>query len=63
MKSKRLYKVVRLLMIVSLVVQALLPALAIAETIDKEEKNGRTTLNKAQWEDEKNLQTGLMSNI
>lgn len=38
MKSKRLYKVVRLLMIVSLVVQALLPALAIAETIDKEEK-------------------------
>jgi len=31
MKSKRLYKVVRLLMIVSLVVQALLPALAIAE--------------------------------
>ncbi|WP_270337691.1 SpaA isopeptide-forming pilin-related protein [Lactococcus petauri] len=60
MKSKRLYKVVRLLMIVSLVVQALLPALAIAETIDKEEKNGRTTLNKAQWEDEKNLQTVIV---
>ena len=60
MKSKRLYKVVRLLMIVSLVVQALLPALAIAETIDKEEKNGRTTLNKAQWEDEKDLQTVIV---
>ncbi len=42
MKSKIPYKVVRLLMIASLVVQALLPALVIAETIDKEEKHSRT---------------------
>ncbi len=60
MKSKRLYKVVRLLMIISLVVQALLPALTIAETVDKEEKNGRTTLSNAQWEDEKNPQTVII---
>lgn len=60
MKSKIPYKVVRLLMIASLVVQALLPALVIAETIDKEEKHSRTTLSNAQWEDEKDLQTVIV---
>ncbi|MFK4950651.1 hypothetical protein ACI1S3_00960 [Lactococcus garvieae] len=60
MKSKIPYKVVRLLMIASLVVQALLPALVIAETIDKEEKHSRTTLSNVQWEDEKNLQTVIV---